>query len=171
MLTQHFFQQPRSEMLARDRLGQLGKANSAEIRGQHAGDVVDDQGTGNWKLHSPRRSPYAPGRDGAVGAPHPDASMLRQPAGRGRTSAAIQVAWTADHDQTQRRREPHGDHVGGDEFAHAYAGVETVRSQVAELRVGDHFDHHFRIRGAERRQYRLKDERNHRARHRQAQQA
>ena len=87
-----------------------------------------------------------------------------------RPAAARKVSGACDNDQAKRRREPHRDHVGGDELAHADSGVEPLGHNVDELRVRSdlHFD--LGIGLAEGRNQGLEQDRHRRARRRKTQQ-
>ena len=85
--------------------------------------------------------------------------------------APAQIVGTADDDEAERRRQPHRDHVGGDELAEPDAGVKSFGSEVDQLLAcGDlHLD--LGIGLAEGCDQRLQQDRHHRARHREAQQS
>ena len=97
--------------------------------------------------------------------------MLAQIVGTFGLAAAGEIGGAADDDEAKRRRQPHRDHVGGDELAHPDAGVKPARREVDQFFAGGDLHLDLGIGLAERCDQRLQHDRHHRARHRQAQQS
>src|SRR5258708_4954767 len=85
-------------------------------------------------------------------------------------AAAGEVRGAADDDEGERLRQPYRDHVGGDELAQPYAGVESFSREVDQLLARGNLHVDLRIRPAEGCDQRLQQDRHHRARYSQAQQ-
>src|SRR5262249_10152818 len=84
-------------------------------------------------------------------------------------TAAGQVGGAADDDEAERRRQPHRDHIGGDELAHPDAGVESFGGEIDPLLAGGALHPALWVGLAERRDQWLQQDRHDRARHREAQ--
>jgi hypothetical protein len=82
-----------------------------------------------------------------------------------------QIVGAANDRQRERRRQPHCDHVIGDELAQPDASVKPLGRDVDQLLACGEFHLDLRISFAERRDERLQQDRYHRARHRKAQQS
>ena len=80
------------------------------------------------------------------------------------------IVGTPNDHQWKRRRQPHRDHVGGDELPEPNPGVKSSGRKIDHLVACGDLQFDFGIGLAERRDQRLQQDRHHRARHREAQQ-
>jgi hypothetical protein len=66
----------------------------------------------------------------AVGSSQSDACVVAQIIRAPRPAVAGEVRGTADHYEGERLRQPHRDHVNGDELAQPYAGVKSFGCEI-----------------------------------------
>lgn len=93
-------------------------------------------------------------------------AQITRPFGR---TVAAEVGRAADDRHPERQRQPHRDHVGGDELAEPDAGIETAGRDVDQFLTGGDLDLDLRIGPAERGQQRLQQHLQHPARDRKTQ--
>ena len=80
---------------------------------------------------------------------------------------ACEVGGAGDNRQAKRRRQPHRDHVGGDELAEPNAGIKALGREVDQLLACCNLNFDLGIGLTEGGDQRLQQDRHHRAWHRE----